>query len=136
MQPLLSRCLQSPSRNRHAKKCIIQNSKALPWRYLQSAVGTWKRGKGHLPREVRDSFTEEVVTELRWDQWSGICHVDRRADRMTGAKTHRGHRGPWEEQAMQCILSQRCEREKAGGVRPDHEEPVDQSSMYSPKAIG
>lgn len=43
------------------KKCIIQNSKALPWRYLQSAMGTWKRGK------VRDSFTEEVATELRRD---------------------------------------------------------------------
>lgn len=49
MQFLLSWCLQSKSRNRHANKCTIQYSKVLPWRYLQSAVGIWKREKAHLP---------------------------------------------------------------------------------------
>lgn len=27
----------------------VQYSKVLPWRYLQSAVGIWKREKAHLP---------------------------------------------------------------------------------------
>lgn len=45
----------------------LQYSKVLPRRYLQSAVGTWKREE-HLAGEIRHSFTEEVATELRLDQ--------------------------------------------------------------------
>lgn len=47
------------------QKKNLQHNKVLPWRYLQSAVGTRKREKEHLPGEIRESFTEEVATELR-----------------------------------------------------------------------
>lgn len=50
------------------KNRTVQYSKVLPWRYLQSAAGTQKRGKDHLPGEIRESFTEEVATELRLEQ--------------------------------------------------------------------
>lgn len=47
-------------------------------------MGTWKRGKGHLPGEIKESFTEEVATELRLDQRSGgLCQAGKGNDRCT-----------------------------------------------------
>lgn len=100
--------------------------------------GNLEEGKGHLPREVRDSFTEEVATELRQDQRSAICHVDRRADRMTGAKSE--PQGPLGGAGYAVFLEQKVRwgegrRSEASGRGSDHEEPADQSSIYPTKAI-
>lgn len=139
MQSLLSWCLQSKSRNRHANKFTIQYSKVLPWRYLQNAVGTWKREE-HLPGEIRNSFREEVATELRLDQQPRSCHGDRQAEGRTGAKTQRpkGHckglsnavflalKGRWGEWQVEPDR-----RSQTDGRISDHEEPFDHSSIYS-----
>lgn len=58
---------------------------------------------------------------------------------MTGAKTQRPQ-GTWKEQAMQFLEPKMRWREgrrsEASGRDSDHAEPVDQSSIYSGKAIG
>lgn len=107
----------------------------LPWRYLQSAVGTRKREKEQQPGEIRDSFTEEVAIELRLDQWWGICHVDSQAKGMTGAKTQRP-KGHFEGAGNAVFLEPKVQWEsgrmsQTKRQESDHEGPSHHSSTYS-----
>lgn len=67
MQSLLSRCSQSKSRNRHANKFTIKCFRGGIYK-VQEESG---REEKHICLEgMKDSFTEEVDTELRRDQCS------------------------------------------------------------------
>lgn len=68
--------------------------------------GNLEEGEGHLPREIRDSITEEVATKLRLNLQCG--QAGKGNDRC---KDREYHGGTLRDQVMQFSLSQRCSGE-------------------------
>lgn len=54
------------------KICTIQYSKVLSWRHLQSAVGTWKRGKDTCPEKSGQHHRGgSHEAETQFAMWTG-----------------------------------------------------------------
>lgn len=107
MQSLLSHCLQSQSRNRHAKKKYVQYNTVKCFHGGIYKV-QWELGRGGrtLAQRNQDSITEEVATKLRLNLQCG--QAGKGNDRY---KDREYHGGTLRDQVMQFSLSQRCSGE-------------------------